>query len=81
MENKNTVRFMITGFLTCIHTPLKNSLHPRLQGSHTPSGCQSASQNNTPERQKPELCHVQRITETTKGRVEVKTTCRVLLNL
>lgn len=60
MENKNTVSFMITGFLTCIHTPLKNSLHPRLQGSHIPLGCQSASQSNTPEREKQELCHVQR---------------------
>lgn len=48
-EKKNIVQLRIKGFLTCIHTLLKNSLHPHLQGSRTPLGCQSASQSNTPE--------------------------------
>jgi len=51
MENKNIAKVRIKGFPTCIHTLLKNSLHPRLQVSHTPLGCQSASQSSTPERE------------------------------
>lgn len=87
MENKNNVKLGIKGFLTCIHTLLKNSLHPHLLGSRTPLGCQSASQSNTTEREKTEFCQASyakgllRKPKAENPRVEVKSTRRVLLHL
>lgn len=87
MENKNIVKLRIKGFLTCIHTLLKNSLHPHLQESRTPLGCQSASQSNTPEREEPEFCQAScakgslRKTKAENPKVEAESIRRALLHL